>query len=208
MSVIKIPFRFENEPLLWTVENVYTEAECRNFIHLIEESSPTLATNNPLYRDQDRVIRDDLEMAEELFRRLRPHLPAQMNQLRLFGLNDRLRMYRYREGQRFEPHMDHWYRPSVNRITLHTVLVYFNDNFEGGETRFCEQLECTVRPRRGMAVIFQHKLRHEGCVVLRGTKYAMRTDVIYEGDEQIDPSSPYPSTSYPPSNALRTSNNA
>ncbi|HEY9848354.1 MAG TPA: 2OG-Fe(II) oxygenase [Leptolyngbyaceae cyanobacterium] len=182
---IKIPFRFESEPLLWAVENIYTEAECRNFIELIEESSPTLATNNPLYRDQDRVIRDDPKIAEELFRRLRPHLPAQINQLRLVGLNDRLRMYRYREGQRFEPHMDHWYRPSENRISLHTVLVYFNHNFDGGETRFCEQIEQTIRPKSGMAAIFQHKIRHEGCVVRQGIKYAMRTDVIYEGDEQI-----------------------
>ena len=182
---IEIPFRFESEPLLWAVENVYTEAECRNFIELIERSSPTLATNNPLYRDQDRVIRDDPDMAEDLFRRLHPYLPKQMDRLQLVGLNDRLRLYRYKQGQRFEPHMDHWYRPSENRITLHTVLVYFNDNFAGGETRFCEQLEQTVRPKRGVAVIFQHKIRHEGCVVRQGTKYAMRTDVIYEGDEPI-----------------------
>lgn len=56
---IDIPFRFESERLLWWVEDVYTVAECAGFIDLIERSSPTLATNNPLYRDQDRVIRDD-----------------------------------------------------------------------------------------------------------------------------------------------------
>jgi prolyl 4-hydroxylase len=182
---IKIPMRFETEPLLWTVDDVYTEAECRNFIDLIEQSSPALATNNPLYRDQDRVIKDDPEIAEELFRRLRPHLPEQIDRLRLVGLNERLRMYRYRSGQRFEPHMDHWYRPSENQITLHTVLVYFNGDFEGGETRFQEQIEQTVVPKRGMAAIFQHKIRHEGCPVRRGMKYAMRSDVIYEAHEPI-----------------------
>jgi hypothetical protein len=182
---IEIPMRFEAEPLLWVVEDVYAETECSDFIDFIERSSPALATNNPLYRDQDRVILDDPEVAEELFRRLRPHLPEQINMLRLVGLNDRLRMYRYREGQRFEPHMDHWYRPSENRVTLHTVLVYFNDNFEGGETRFLEQIEQTIIPKRGMAAIFQHKIRHEGRPVRRGVKYAMRSDVIYEGFERI-----------------------
>jgi prolyl 4-hydroxylase len=182
---IKILMRFETEPLLWCVENVYTEAECRDFVDFIERSSPTLATNNPLYRDQDRVIADNSEIAEELFRRLRPHLPEQIDTLRLVGLNDHLRMYRYRVGQRFEPHMDHWYCPGENQVTLHTVLAYFNDNFEGGETRFLEQIERTIIPKRGMVAIFQHKLRHEGCPVRRGMKYAMRSDVIYEGPEPI-----------------------
>lgn len=182
---IEIPMRYETEPLLWSVEDVYTETECNNFIDFIERSSPTLATNNPLYRDQDRVIKDDSEVAKELFRRLRPHLQERIDAFDLVGLNDRLRMYRYRAGQRFEPHMDHWYRPSENQITLHTVLVYFNDDFEGGETKFYEQLEQTVIPKRGMVAIFQHKIRHEGCPVRRGTKYAMRSDVIYETPEPI-----------------------
>jgi prolyl 4-hydroxylase len=94
-------------------------------------------------------------------------------------------MYRYRIGQRFEPHMDHWYRPSETQITLLTVLVYLNDNFEGGETRFQEQIEQTITPKCGMVSIFQHKIRHEGCPVRRGIKYAMRSDVIYEAFETI-----------------------
>lgn len=72
-----------------------------------------------------------------------------------------------------------WYRPDDAHVTLHTVLVYFNDDFTGGETRFMEQVETTVVPRPGRVAIFQHKLRHEGCEVASGTKYAMRTDVIY-----------------------------
>ena len=182
---LQIPMRFENEPLLWSVDDVYTKEECDRFIELIERSSPTLATNNPLYRDQDRVIKDDPAIAEELFRRLYHHLPKQINTLKLVGLNERLRMYRYRRGQKFEPHMDHWYHPSENQITLHTVLVYFNDDFEGGETRFQEQIEQTITPKRGTVAIFQHKIRHEGCPVRRGIKYAMRSDVIYDAGEPI-----------------------
>jgi len=75
--------------------------------------------------------------------------------------------------------MDHWYRPSDREITLHTVLTYFNDNFEGGETAVHEQVEQTVIPKPGRVAIFQHKLRHEGRPVTRGRKYAMRTDVVY-----------------------------
>lgn len=176
---------FEAGRLLWTVEDVYSAEECREFVDFIESSSPTLSTNNPMYRDQDRVMRDDPQTASELFRRLRSHLPQRMGSLTLLGLNERLRFYRYRRGQRFSPHMDHWYQPNERQITLHTVLVYFNDDFEGGETRFQEQLESVVRPRPGLAAVFQHKIRHEGCEIRRGTKYAMRTDVIYEAPDAI-----------------------
>jgi prolyl 4-hydroxylase len=180
-----IPMRFESERLLWWVDDVYTPVECAAFIELIERSGPTLATNNPMYRNQDRVMRDDPGIATDLFQRLRPYLPEKMGPLDLVGLNDRLRFYRYNPGQRFEPHMDHWYRPDERQITLHTVLVYFNDDFEGGETRFQEQIEAVVHPRPGTVVLFQHKIRHEGCEVFRGKKYAMRSDVIYGADEPL-----------------------
>ena len=176
---LEVPFRFETERLLWTVDDVYTPEECARFVALIESSRPELATNNPIYRDQDRVIRDDPAIAGELYGRLRARLPPRMGELTLVGLNERLRMYRYQPGQRFAPHMDHWYHPSETTVTLHTVLVYFNADFEGGETRFVEQIEETVKPKPGRVAIFQHKMRHEGCEVRAGTKYAMRTDTIY-----------------------------
>jgi prolyl 4-hydroxylase len=179
LGPVDVPMRFEDERLLWWVDGVYSPEECAALVARIEADAPTLATNNPLYRDQDRVMRDDPTFAHELLDRLRPHLPERMGELRLLRLNERLRFYRYRAGQRFSPHMDHWYRPSDDEITLHTVLVYFNEGFEGGETRFLEQLEETVVPRAGRVAIFQHKLRHEGCTVTRGIKYAMRTDVVY-----------------------------
>jgi prolyl 4-hydroxylase len=181
---IEIPMRFESEPLLWVVPDIYSEAECRAFIDGIEAFSLSLP-NNPSYRDQDRVMRDDPQVASELFHRLRPHLSERIGELHLLGLNERLRFYRYRRGQRFTPTMDHWYRPNDRQVTLHTVLVYFNDDFDGGETRFLEQLDRVVRPQPRLVAIFQHKIRHEGCEVKHGTKYAMRTDVLYEAQDSI-----------------------
>jgi len=182
---IDIPMRFENAEQLWTIADVYSPAECAEFIAGIEQIGPVLATHNPIYRDQDRVVVDDEAVADDLFRRLRPQLPERMGSLQLVGLNPRLRMYRYVPGQRFAPHTDHWYRPDDRRITLHSVLVYFNDDFAGGETRFSEPIERTIVPRRGAALVFQHKLRHEGCEVRGGRKYAMRTDVMYAAGEAL-----------------------
>lgn len=133
----------------------------------------------------ERVIVDDSATSSALFQRLESHLPQRLGAFRLAGLNERLRFYRYAPTQRFLAHMDHWYRPSARRVTLLTVLVYFNDNFSGGETCFSEQLERTVVPSPGLVAIFQHKMRHEGCEVRSGLKYAMRTDVIFEAPDDI-----------------------
>lgn len=177
--------RFEDTPLLWTIDDVYTAHKCASMVEQIERWAPRIATNNPMYRDQDRVIRDDVEFASDLFERLRSNLPETMGGLRLVGLNERLRFYRYRSGQRFEPHTDHWYQPSDTRISLLTVLIYFNDDFEGGATRFMEHVEELVVPRPGLAAIFQRKIRHEGCEVDGGRKYALRTDAMYEAASPI-----------------------
>lgn len=177
-----VPMRFDDQPLLWWVDHLFSAAECAEMIAFIEKSAPTLATNNPLYRDQDRVMIDHPVLAADWFQRLQPHLPANMGELRLLRLNERLRFYRYRPGQRFAPHMDHWYQPDPLQISLHSVLLYLNDNFQGGETHFTEQLDERVQPKTGRVAVFQHKLRHEGCPVIQGTKYAVRSDVIYAAD--------------------------
>ena len=177
--------RFADCPLLWRADRLVPMALCRSLIADIEAGNPVPASSSRDYRDQDRIFRDDTGLAATLFALLRPHLPDSIGGLSLVGLNERLRLYRYRPGQRFLPHMDHWYEHSATRISLLTVLVYLNDDFEGGETRFMEQIEQTVTPAAGSAIVFQHKVRHEGCPVRRGTKYALRTDVMYEAERPV-----------------------
>jgi len=176
---LDVEFRYENEPLLWAIDDVYSQEECRVFIKKIESSEPTLATNNPTFRDQDRVMLDVPEIADDLFNRIKDNLPKRMGEFELLGLNERLRFYRYRTGQGFSAHMDHWYQANDTDISLLTVLVYFNNDFAGGQTRFMEQIDKVVEPEPGKVAIFQHKLRHEGCIVSSGVKYALRADVMY-----------------------------
>ena len=41
-----------------------------------------------------------------------------------------------------------------------------------------------VTPKIGRVLVFQHDILHEGSVLVRGTKYTMRTDVMYGFPEQ------------------------
>jgi hypothetical protein len=57
-------------------------------------------------------------------------------------------------------------------------VFYLNDDFEGGDTDFPE-LEQRITPRRGRALLFQHRILHEATRVHRGEKLVLRTDVLY-----------------------------
>ena len=99
-------------------------------------------------------------------------------------LNERLRFLRYDPGQKFEPHMDGVYRREDGSETSYvTVQLYLNEGFEGGSTTFLgstddDRLECV--PKTGRVLIFEHRLLHEGSALIKGRKYAVRTDVMYD----------------------------
>ena len=150
------------------------------------------------------------------------------------GLNRRWRIYRYAPGgeETFAPHIDAAFPPSgldeknmtltwddchpdqevVSRLT---VLIYLNDDFEGGETKFYEPVSeaaptghgttpliASVRPVAGSVLVFpqavgeeaveyarQHWPLHEGAPVVSGNrpKYVIRSDVLFatQADEVI-----------------------
>lgn len=87
----------------------------------------------------------------------------------------RLRFYKYRPCQRFKMHKDGAWQETGLRSEL-TLLVYLNDGFEGGATRFKDR---EVLPATGAALLFLHDTWHEGAMVEVGTKYVLRSDVLY-----------------------------
>lgn len=93
------------------------------------------------------------------------------------GLNERLRFYRYTEGQQFRWHFDGSYRRSERERSMLSLLIYLNEGCLGGETEFATGI--SVEPRTGMALAFVHRVEHRGAPVLEGIKYVLRTDVMY-----------------------------
>lgn len=109
-------------------------------------------------------------------------------------LNDRMRFLKYGPGQFFRPHFDGEYWEPGEKITksLFTVHLYLSDSkqtvgdeaeLEGGATSFLsvDGRKMDVDPKAGRVLIFQHRrLYHSGDDVIAGTKYTMRTDIMYE----------------------------
>ncbi len=172
--------------MLFTMENLLSESECTQLIEHFEAQGPELAPINSIrgaevrteLRNNSRVIKDDPEFAARLFERAAPHLPHQVSGHTVRGANERLRFYRYHPGEYFGLHRDGCFVRDSGERSFLTFMVYLNGGFEGGETDFPE-LQKTVTPKRGLGVAFQHRLIHEGKELIRGVKYALRTDVMY-----------------------------
>jgi 2OG-Fe(II) oxygenase superfamily len=178
----------EMSEMTWRADNIETvadfflAAECDAYVQLGESSGFEEATmfaprGVKDVRNNDRVIVDDSERAQALYQRLASHLaPSFQHRWVPVGLNERLRLYRYDVGQRFDWHRDgHSERENGERSQF-TFMVYLNDDFEGGGTSFQNDEGVTgdsllqILPKRGMALLLHHPIMHRGDPVTRGRK--------------------------------------
>lgn len=182
-------------PMLATVEALWTPQRCAALIEQYGNETWLKSTVNAAagrvvnerLRNNDLAIVRDGALADALFDDVRSQLPATMSaewdgkriQVGLHGLFRPLRIYRYQAGQHFGLHQDQSYRHDATTRSLLTLMVYLNEDFDGGETDFPEQKRL-IAPRTGFALWFQHMQLHAGLPVTRGTKYVLRTDVLYE----------------------------
>jgi len=173
-------------PLVFTLAEVMTPGECAGLIDRIETLGPAAAPittsrgfeMRPEIRNNTRVMFDDPAFAAMLFDRIAAHVPQTLCGMKPVGANERFRCYRYDVEQRFAPHYDGAFIRDDDERSLLTFMIYLNDGFGGGSTRF-HDFDVDVTPKCGMALLFQHFLLHEGCDVTSGVKYALRSDVMY-----------------------------
>ncbi|WP_041615910.1 2OG-Fe(II) oxygenase [Spirosoma linguale] len=159
----------------------FSADECAYIIQYAEEK--TLFTRSQLEYDDNTVNESDTRTSYSAFLKDRQHPVFQAIYERVAAslkvdLNyiEPLQCVRYGEGQQFKPHFDSM---SANH-RLHTMLVYLNDDFVGGETYFPE-LNMNVHPKRGSALYFLNRddnnllllnSVHAGLPIAQGMKYA------------------------------------
>jgi hypothetical protein len=126
------------------------------------------------------------------------------------GINSRFRFYRYAEGDYFAAHTDgSWPGSRVidgelidnaydDRWSQLSLLLFLNDDYEGGATQFYVNRDDPARPARqageanivdvrtplGGALCFPHGVHplhcmHASQVISMGTKYIIRSDVLF-----------------------------
>lgn len=198
---------FPEIPGAFLLHNVLSDAECDQMLAMSEamgytEDAP-VSLGRHIRQNENCVWIAEPGMNDTLYQRCLPHLPADIAGGSPAGINMRWRLYKYSTHDIFRPHTDgSWPGSGIDTATGHLVrdmfhdrwsqftwLLYLNDDFDGGATRFFvhedeDAAVPEVRPKRGAALCFfhgQHPLSpvHEGGLVTRGTKYVVRSDVLY-----------------------------
>eukprot|EP00026_Physarum_polycephalum_P014885 Phypoly_transcript_15451.p1 GENE.Phypoly_transcript_15451~~Phypoly_transcript_15451.p1 ORF type:complete len:255 (+),score=41.94 Phypoly_transcript_15451:103-867(+) len=180
------------------VDGVFTEEECQEFIsRLVEPLKIDTTTSEDLLRIVERTSLKDQELAERLYKRVKPICPARwrvtnedphlgpfaQGEWAISGVDHRIQLYRYTAGGVFNKHRDGPTYYSVNKRSLFTVLVYLNDTYKGGNTTVFtddQTIDYKVPKKAGACFAMLQRMLHEGSRVEEGVKFALRCDVLYE----------------------------
>jgi predicted 2-oxoglutarate/Fe(II)-dependent dioxygenase YbiX len=182
---------------VFTVEKFLTSRECDKYIRISEDfgyedalvTSPQGQVLRKDIRNNERVMFENKEIAEWLWERAREFVPQEYAGRAAIGVNEMLRFYRYDPGQQFNWHQDFPFERDNGEQSCLTLMIYLNDDFDGGETSFEDSYsdesfdELKVVPKKGMALFFEHAIHHKGEPVTRGRKYVLRTDVMYASED-------------------------
>lgn len=169
---------------IYLIEDFWSAERCDDFIIKTEgigyEPATIQTDNGPrlvdFVRNNNRVIYKDLKLANDLWLELKDSAPQEIGDSIAIGLNELFRFYRYQPGQQFKRHRDQSYIRNSMEASYFTFMIYMNDDFKGGTTTFDDLV---VTPKKGSALVFHHYLEHEGSEVLEGTKYVLRTDIMF-----------------------------
>jgi hypothetical protein len=173
-------------PLIWTVDDALPASECDAYVQRMRggtgEVAPVITSEGVAVdlavRSNTRIMWDGAAEANALLAYVAATVPQVLGGHRLVGANPRLRLYRYGPGERHGAHWDTVVELEGGVRSMVTLVFYLNDGFDGGATEFPE-LRRTIAPRRGRALLFQHRVLHEATVVTRGEKLVLRTDILY-----------------------------
>jgi len=145
-------------------------------------------------RNNSRLIHFSDALASALWYRLKPllmHKDIYLMQPMGFcaegrwkpvSVNPCFRISRYQAGEHFTAHRDGMYVNEDGESSIYSLVLYLNDNFEGGELKLLGQADAApyvFKPRAGSAVLFPHDLLHEAGAVKAGTKYVARTEIMF-----------------------------
>ncbi|HZF48526.1 MAG TPA: 2OG-Fe(II) oxygenase [Polyangiaceae bacterium] len=175
------------QPLIWTVDDALSPADCDAYIKRMQaglaEVAPIVGHDGEpevdlAVRNNTRVMWDDAAEANALLARVEARVPPRLMGMKLAGGNPRIRLYRYGPGEKHGAHWDTVVHLDGGVQSLVTLVFYLNDDFSGGETDFPE-LNQRIVPRRGRALLFQHRILHIASQVVGGEKFVLRTDILY-----------------------------
>ncbi|MCB0709726.1 MAG: 2OG-Fe(II) oxygenase [Chitinophagaceae bacterium] len=159
---------------IWLISEFWDEEVCDAFINETNNIGYR-SDNSELLRTNSVVKFETQELSNIIWEQLTELDLTIVDSVTPIGINTWFRFYKYLPGQEFKRHKDCSFHKDEFERSYYSLLIYLNDNFEGGETIFDE---IVLQPKRGTAVIFPHHLMHSGSKIISGVKYILRADIM------------------------------
>jgi 2OG-Fe(II) oxygenase superfamily/Peptidase C39 family len=164
------------------IDAFFTKEECEYMISYTEENN--LFQQSPLANEKGAIFYSDFRTSftsiikedkdpffDKIYQKVVNFLDVPRSHI------EYLECVRYSKGQEFRPH---WDTNDNNEDRTHTIVVYLNDDFDGGETYF-PTLNYKITPKKGRVLYFRDRddkqniipySLHAGLPVNKGIKYA------------------------------------
>lgn len=159
-------------------DNFLSNDECDKFIELINKNEPTARFHLEKSKVSDRFI--DCQQTQKFYKRL---LEIDPNFPEHYGPGKFVLTAMYPPNTKFGLHTDTgiYYNKQDNLQGKYTLLIYLNDDYNGGETKFYPNGSSPViiQPKKGRCLVFNMvDLFHEGLTVKNGVKYWIGCQIL------------------------------
>jgi len=160
---------------IWLTGVLLTPEECQELLALCETNGYEQRESPRRHNLECFVWRPDI--AQQIVARLNSKIREEsLMTFRISETSSQLQCYRYRKGDLVAPHSDASVQVNGGEWSAFTLVIYLNDEFDGGATGF-PALGIQLSTPVGHGILFKQSLAHEGMKVLAGEKHIVRTDV-------------------------------
>jgi hypothetical protein len=176
MSIIQ----YSSKPYdIFTIDDVFSDNQLEEWLSYIKNTD--FSNTRPFTTSSDfyngKVIYP--EWSKIMYDKIEPYLPSFLK----YGNIHYIMFSHIETGKHFGIHTDTGaeYNIKKNIKSGYTVLIYLNDDFEGGTTEFFTDgfiSNAIITPKKGRVLIFNIDLYHRGNEVLKGDKYWIGTEFL------------------------------
>lgn len=162
--------------MIYELENFCSDVECARYIEQIDNTETCVP-----FTDTGKFLNNkwtDAELAHVFYEKLKTYGIAG-----ILRPNTIVMSGKYVTGDSFSLHTDTglYYNKIEGEKSRWTLLIYLNDDFDGGETVFYDdnwRITKSITPKKGHAILFDIDLWHKGNPVTRGAKYWIGCEII------------------------------
>lgn len=186
------------------IDEFFSSSECETYLKVAQNNGFTLASPDyPVsYRNNQRSVLHSSQIANVILNKLKTilhsnmdiHFPQSTPTCNIDCVNEKIRFCCYRTGEEFILHQDGVYYKSAQTQSGMSCLIYLSDDrdYSGGETIFFASgpetiaegddtppIIARVRGKKGTLLLFDHSLWHSGELIENGTKFVLRSDLLF-----------------------------